>query len=493
VNLELDIGSDYPVLSEYMESRAPVSIIRGPRGSGKTFGSAQRCLMHMMEQEPNERGIRPTRGLVTRDSYAELQNTTIRDFKDVFRDIMDFTTGSSGTPTARTKPGVTLDHQTTLDAEVIFQSSGVEDAEERAKGFQLTFAWFNEFSGAPRGFFNRVREALGRYPSFAAGGVACTWRGVLADTNSFDESHWLFEIFENPPAGWAVFSQPGGVLDSGQVDGTGRKVWQINPDAENVHWLPKGYYEELLSGGKDDEIKVLLANEYGFYVDGLPIHPWYVDSVHCTQREFEPDPKLEIILGGDFGRTPCATFWQHLETLGRWVCFDELTSHNMSAAVFAPELKRYIDRRYPGFRVRGYGDPAGDKSGQTVETTPIDILKANGIPMQPAPTNNVTLRRAAITIPGRRLCMDGRPALLISPRAKTLRKGLMGGFCYRRLRIGGATPKYSDEPDKNQFSHPVESGEYALLGGGEGRAALRPPDHLQSGRDPRPQFAESTW
>ena len=32
--------------------------------------------------------------------------------------------------------------------------------------------------------------------------------------------------------------------------------------------------------------------------------------------------------------------------------------------------------------------------------------------------------------------------------------------------------KYTDEPDKNEYSHPVEALEYALQGEGEGRQAL---------------------
>ena len=69
--------------------------------------------------------------------------------------------------------------------------------------------------------------------------------------------------------------------------------------------------------------------------------------------------------------------------------------------------------------------------------------------------------------------MDGKPALQVSPKAKMVRKGLMGGFAYRRLKIAGSE-RYTDLPDKNIYSHPVEAAEYALMGGGEGREALIP-------------------
>jgi hypothetical protein len=51
-----------------------------------------------------------------------------------------------------------------------------------------------------------------------------------------------------------------------------------------------------------------------------------------------------------------------------------------------------------------------------------------------------------------------------------IRRGLQGGFCYRLLQKSGEV--YTEEPDKNEYSHPVEALEYALQGEGEGRAAV---------------------
>ena len=76
--------------------------------------------------------------------------------------------------------------------------------------------------------------------------------------------------------------------------------------------------------------------------------------------------------------------------------------------------------------------------------------------------------------------MDGKPALQVSPKAKMVRKGLMGGFCYRRLKIAGSE-RYTDLPEKNIYSHPVEGLEYALMGSGEGREALMPAHRRRGG------------
>ncbi len=68
--------------------------------------------------------------------------------------------------------------------------------------------------------------------------------------------------------------------------------------------------------------------------------------------------------------------------------------------------------------------------------------------------------------------MDGKPRLIILPKAKMIRKGLGGGFCYKRMLVTGDT-RYHDEPDKNKYSHPVEGLEYGLQGEGEGKAAIQ--------------------
>jgi len=69
------------------------------------------------------------------------------------------------------------------------------------------------------------------------------------------------------------------------------------------------------------------------------------------------------------------------------------------------------------------------------------------------------------------MCRDGQPRFIVLPKASMIRKGLQGGFCYRRVQKSGE--HYTDEPDKNEYSHPVEALEYALQGEGEGRSALR--------------------
>ena len=458
-----------PVLNAYMASNARVSVIRGPLGSGKTVGTISGpILRHMVQQEPNAAGVRPTKWLAIRNTYSDLMQTTLADFQNVFGRICKVKKGGLEPPTAHVSFG--LKDGTRVESDVVFLALDREDSVRKLRGYQLTGVWANEMKELQKAIIDMADLRHGRYPSMASEGVNCTWHGVVGDSNSWDEDHWLWPLATNPPEGWAFFHQPGGVERDG-LNNDGSVRWKPNEYAENSSNLPDGYYERGMAGKDESWIAVNLANEYGFTVEGEPVWREFIDANHVPERPIEYDPELPILLGVDFGRTPACAIVQYLPAVGRYVVIDEFVSEDMSASVFAPELRAYLGREYPRARFRGWGDPAGDRAGQTVETTPIQVLNAAGIPVQPAPTNELLLRRSAVIAPLKRNAMDGRPALMISSKAKTLRKGANGGFCYRKLKVSGDA-RYSETPDKNFYSHVCEALEYVLLGEGEGVATL---------------------
>ena len=68
------------VLQQYFDSMAPVQIIIGPLGSGKTIQTCVKIPELMRKQEPNREGIRVSRWIAARNTYSELFTTTIRDW-----------------------------------------------------------------------------------------------------------------------------------------------------------------------------------------------------------------------------------------------------------------------------------------------------------------------------------------------------------------------------------------------------------------------------
>lgn len=454
------------VLGDYFNSWGRVEFIMGPLGSGKTVTSCQKVFAAMCRQRPNREGVRPSRFYAVRNTYSDLTTTTIKDWLELYGELGTYNKGNIEPPTHHLD--FDLEDGTTVKSELVFLALDLPGSVRKLRGTQVTGFWLNEVKELSKEIVDMADLRHGRYPKYTAGGVNATWHGMIGDTNAPDEDHWYYRFAEEErPEGWTFHRQPGGLLQSGDT-------FVENPDAENLHNLPAGYYIKGMAGKSKDWIKVNLCNEYGFVASGKPVYPEYVDSVHCLGYEYEPDPALPIILGFDFGRTPACALIQFDPVMGRYIGFDEITTFNTSAVTFAPEVRRYITARYPGIEIKsGWGDPAGDHKGQATDDTPIRILRAKGVPCSPTNTNDPLLRRGSLVNPMTRLCMDGKPAFMISPRAKMWRKGLAGGFCYKRVQVSG-DERYKDEPEKNQYSHVCEAGEYALLGAGEGVAALTP-------------------
>ena len=477
---DLNAGVFAPTLDEYIWDRSRCSFIMGPLGSGKTYASIVRIMQLMIEQEPNGRGERPSRFVAVRNTYPDLTTTTIKDFQEIFTPQLG-TMKMGGVEPPTFTVNAMLPDGTKIRSEVIFLALDRSDAVKKLRGVQATAFWLNESKELAKPIIDMADLRHGRYPSRAAGGVECTWHGMFGDTNAPDEDSWYFKLAEQvQPEGWRFFRQPGGLIPTGEKRADGTEIFEPNSDADNLENLPEGYYKRGQGGKADDWIRVNLCNEYGFLVDGRPVHPEYVDSVHCAPDTIPYDSSLPLILGIDFGRTPAAAVFQFQPQWGRFVAIDEFVSEDMSQQLFAPELRVWLNTNFQvdfdnpegvKKKVRAWSDPAGDAKGQATEDTPRLILVANGVPTLPAPSNSPTLRRAALANPMRRLCMDGKPAFQISPKCKMLRKGLMGGFCYRKLKIPGED-RFHQAPDKNIYSHIVESAEYALLSEGEGVAAL---------------------
>jgi hypothetical protein len=142
----------------------------------------------------------------------------------------------------------------------------------------------------------------------------------------------------------------------------------------------------------------------------------------------------------------------------------------MGATKFAELLGQKLREEYFGYEMRIVGDPAGMQRSQVDERTPFAVLQAHGINAVPCETNDWIIRRDAVARPMMRL-IEGKPGFLISPKCKIARKGLAGGYCLRRLQVAGSE-RYVDKPEKNKYSHVIEAGQYAMVGGGEGYAVV---------------------
>lgn len=442
-----------PTLADFHLSTAFVRGIRGPVGSGKSTGMCWEVMRRAREQKPGPDGKRHTRWAIIRNTYRELSDTTLKTWLDWFPEeaLGPFNWQDM-------EHHIQIDD---LDMEVLFRALDRPQDVKKVLSLELTGAWVNEAREVPKGIIDALGDRTGRYPSIRNGG--CTWRGVMLDTNSPDNDHWWYRLAEEErPAGWDFYAQPGGMIE---VEGK----WKTNPLAENLGHLEPNYYDTRHAGKSRDYIQIYYANQYGFVSDGKPVYPEFNDTVHASKDVLPPAEGLTIYVGIDFGLTPAAVFMQRQKT-GQWRWIDELVTEDMGAVRFSELLGAMLRGKYKGYTFEIYGDPSGDNRAQTDETTPFDILRGRGIDALPAPSNDFVLRREAVATPLLRM-IDGQPGLLVSPKCAITRKGMAGGYAYKRIQVAG-DERFHDKPDKNKFSHPCEAAQYAMLGAGEGQTVI---------------------
>lgn len=475
-------------LGAYLLDRSPVSIIRGPIGSGTSSASMMKMFQISCEQAAGRDGVRRSRWLVVRDSYPALETTTIKTWLNWFPENLY---GKM----IRTKPYYHHVRVGDVDMEVYFLALDDEDAIGKLRSFEITGAFFNELEFAPKEIFDEALSRCGRFPPRAEADP--TWYGIIADLNAPPEDHWLPALMQEVPPpedvnlddmaqylrppGWCYLVQPPALIEVKGDDGKTVKEYRINPEAENLKWLPDGYYEGQVKGKSKAWIDSRLMNRIIPRVDGKKVWPEFTQEVHVAQRPLAIIPGQSVFVGFDFGRSPGVIFAQCIND--RWFVQFEMGAADIATSAFAPMVKKFLTQNYPGHQIRAWGDPKGRDRGQNDDKTAYQIYQANGITIEAAPVknNNIQTRIDVVSTVLNEM-RDGKPRILISPTCRVLVMGMAGGYHYRKI---SGTSRYSDEPEKNRFSHRCDALQYLLLGAGEGRA-MTSGFHVPGGLGSRP-------
>jgi hypothetical protein len=448
-----------PTLSKFHQDNNFVRALIGPVGSGKSVACVCELLRRSYDQQPDEFGIRATKWAVIRNTYRELNDTTLATFFNWIPEELGHFDKQSMTFTLR----FALEDGTSLFTQFLFRALDRPKDIKKLLSLDLTGGWINECREIPKAIVDMLQTRCGRYPQTildeedpnywddpdnCAVLYGPTWHGIIMDTNPPDSDSWFYKSFEvDRPETWSIYHQPAG-------DG---------PRAENKRHLVRGYYENMSAGKTKEWIKVYVKGQYGFVSDGKPIYPEYNDDVHYTDEVYQVDKRLTVFVGIDFGLTPAAVIGQRTPA-GAIVIFDELVTFDMGAFNFGALLKEKLSsRKYQGCEFEIYGDPAGVGRAQTDERTPFMILSKHGIEAFPTHTNDPTIRREVVVDFLTRLDMTAQPALRITYGAPEFRKAMNGGYCYKRLQVSNEE-RFQDVPNKNKFSHVAEAGQYLFLG-----------------------------
>lgn len=456
-----------PVVSQYIKETHRRSMIMGPLGSAKTFGSCEKIIRLMCAQAPNRQGIRKTRFYAIRNTYPDLQTTTIKDWLDLFGDLGTYKGGGQSPPCHSLRFAYTCPHtgqKSIVQSEVVFIAMDRPTAVKKLRGAQLTWAWLNEVKELSKEIVDMVDLRVGRYPSKIDGGP--THHGIFGDTNAPDDDSWYYDLAEvKKPEGWKFFRQKGGVEKEYKTDDRGHKIWTgkwiANPQAENLSNLPHNYYITGMEGKTDDWIGVNLANLYGDTHDGKPIYAQqWNDLIHVSDTA-EVIPGLPIIVGFDYGLTPAAIIGQETPS-GKINILDELIGDGQGIKQFWLEVvEPFLRIKYKDCEWNFVGDPAGRKRSETDEKTVFGVLDSLGCYAEAADSNDPEVRWESVRSLLQQL-RSGEPAFQLNPRCKVLRKGFNSGYHFKRVQVSGQLV-FSIKANKNKYSHPHDALQYLCM------------------------------
>lgn len=461
------------VARKFVNDRTFISSIMGPYGSAKTTSCFQKILMCALWQHPDKEGVRRIRVCCVRATYSQLQTNVMADWFSWFPKTKDNWNEQRMTHT------VTIDFpgMGRVVIEMLFRAlEHYAKPEQVFKGMALTLLWLNEVDTLSMMVLKFGLPRVGRYPAAKDGG--CAWSGVIADFNAPDVDNWVYDLLVNknldisesllaklqetygPMFGIAFHRQPGG----------------RTPEAENLENLPPGYYDRLLIGFNDNEVRRFVDNEFGAVSNGQPVYPEFRDALHVAIAPLVPLPGVPIAIGLDGGMTPAIVFLQEeldgtIRVLGELVVLaanDNEILQKLGPTSFAKSAREFFDRNFPNAIIGDiWGDPAGFDGGDDEDLAWMQkFAKEFGKKVRPAPVagNRITPRLEAV-----RGCIadkDGKPklGLKLSPTAKLLRQGFNNGYVLVRVKFSNGSGLTKDEPLKNDFSHVHDALQYGVLG-----------------------------
>lgn len=196
--------------------------------------------------------------------------------------------------------------------------------------------------------------------------------------------------------------------------------------------------------------------EINFHVH--PGKPWYEEfrlDFHVAKEPIQSIPGRPVFRGWDYGQTfnPAVVFGQTTVFGQLLILYPEINGLNAGLHPFARTVKSESGTYFPGYSFTDYGDPAGSNRSPNDEKSATEILRTDySINVLPGPvafgTRSEAIRKLLTTT-----TPQGQAMILIDPRCTFLIGAFSGGYHRKQLASG----QLLEEPDKNEYSHPMDA------------------------------------
>lgn len=410
-----------------INSPARFLYVQGGFGSAKTLAAVVKCHATMM-------AVPGIRGLIGRETYPKLHDTTQRIFMEVLE-----RSGIDGVDFRETRDKWSQHLIYPNGSEVFFRPT--KDL-GRFLGPEYGFFLIDEAQEEPEKTFTdlvgRLRLPLARKHLF----------GMLL-SNPPQETHWLHKHFGDHPG----VTEKTAVIDGKSI--TTKYHFMKVSTRLNPH-VGKAYIADLITTHGEEEARRIVDGEYGFVSKGTPVYrPPYNQLLHVGEPRVNPN--LGLIRGWDFGRRHPAVTWHQVYTCGKghghWVILAELANLlEIESSELAKRVLEYSAQRFPQMSQHMYLD-CGDRSGVNKTDRgpgPITTLAQ--------PPYNLRIRYLTCDIQSgidfisdllrRGLCTCNYPTVIVHRDCKAVRDGFAGGYAYPQTKPERA-PK--DKPNKDGY------------------------------------------
>lgn len=461
----IHVAADYEpadtTIEAFHASTALVRLIMGARGTAKSGCCIAEGFGAACEQKPNYQGRRRSKFLVLRDTYRQLETTTIPSY---MKWLGAMTKLSGNYPIfAKTRCPSPNQDGTSVEMDTIFLAMDGENIIDNLMSFEASFAWVNEARAIEsQSIVNMVVSSTGRYPSKDEEG--CSRSFVVGDSNPPDEYHWWYKAHRvDTPQNWQFFVQEPPLLYAPPERGMRTylpdpKYYSPNPAATYARIQNKGYgyWLDMIPGASDSFIRTMVRGEYGTLVSGKPVYgEWWNEDVVATRAPQVVDALPVLISIDTSGLHPGAVFTQAHggvvnvldEAHAQHLPFDEFVE-----AVLVPK----INERFRQCQLIATVDPSNPRASIGGKTA-VQILAGWQIQAELASSNRLNMRLGAVV----RL-LQRRKSMSIDPRCKMLVEGFRGKYHYPKI-VSSLMESYKPLPEKNMFADVHDAMQYAAL------------------------------
>lgn len=475
-----------PVADRFINDTKFISAIMGPYGSAKTTSCFQKIINAALWQKPMADGVRRIAVCCIRATYSQLATNVMQDWFRWFPQTKANWNGELNRHIVR-RSVIGLGE---IEITMWFRAMGDLKAEQVFKGMSLTILWLNEVDTLDPTVIRFGLPRVGRYHGSVHG-----WAGVIADFNAPDVDNWTYDLLVEGNLGIPDDMLEGFREQFGDEFGISfhRQPGGLSPEAENLKNLRKGYYQGMMLTMAENDIRRFVHNEFGAVRAGQPVFPEFNDRMHMAQAPLRALADLPIVMGIDGGRTPSLVFAQvdqgQLRVLDELVIYDPGKNNElerMGPTAFAELAREFVTVAYPKAQLGlGFYDPATDWGEYDDDGTWIEIFRrAFGGKWKPGGPDGNRLEPRLEAVRGRlNRSPGGKPAMLVSPTCKMLRRGFNNGYVIERVATS-AGGRFRDKPTKNDFSHVQDALQYLCLGLEQKGRGIAENDARQAARIP---------